>query len=167
MQRWVQSTQKRERVGPPPHTGAITVLLRNANWDSLAESCGKFLAKCQRWSPIGQDVSFTIDDSDDHHLVGKSVSATVRAHDHETGMLLMQLCERISYEGHYTARDLAMIVAVPAIRWNRAQRLLISWTVVRLVDAPSFALQGFGRTIGTGRLVLVRAAKFSKQVVCL
>lgn len=143
------------------------MLCIDANWDSLAEAFGRWLAKRRRWSPIGQDVSFVVDDSDDQRLVGKDIRATVRAHDPETGMLLMHLVERISYEGHYTSRGIEMIVAVPAVRWNHAHRLLITWTVVRLVDAPSFALQGFGRTIGTGRLALASTAKFSKQIVCL
>ena len=143
------------------------MLRSNVSWESLSEAIGKLLGKCRRWSPIGKEVACTIDDSDDRCLIGKSIRAIIRAHDPETGMLLMHLTEPLSYEGHYTANGLDMIVAVPAIRWNRAHRLLLTWTVVRLVDSSSFARQDFGRTIATGRLVLAKAAKLSKQIVGL
>ena len=122
--------------------------------DELLEAIGTFIAKHSRWSPIDQDVVCTVDDSDDLHLKGQRIFGTVRAFDPYTGMLLLHLFDRMTYEGHYAARGLDMLVAVPVIRGQRAPRLLLTCTAVRLVAASSFALQGFDRTIGTGRLAL-------------
>ena len=131
-------------------------MILQAGLDCLARILGDAVARLTGWTPLGKAVAFTFDDSDDQNLLGRRVHGTVRASDAAGTMLLVQLTERIDYEGHYTARSLDMIVAAPAVRWHRANRLLLAWSVVRLVDAPSFALQGFGRTIGTGRLVLDR-----------
>lgn len=152
-------------VGPLPENilprrgsaeGLTPVSLLPDTWDCLPEAIGNVIARRCHWSPLGKSVSFTIDDSDDLRLTGKAFNGVVRAFDPATGMLLLHLVDRITYQGHYTADALDMIVTVPAIRWHRAPRLLITWTAVRVVDASSFALQDFGRTIGTGRLTLDR-----------
>jgi hypothetical protein len=69
-------------------------------------------------------------------------------------VLLVHLLDRMTYKEHHTARELDMLVAVPAIRGHRAPRLLLTWTAVRFVAVSSFALESYARTIGTGRLAL-------------
>lgn len=122
--------------------------------NQLPETIGTFVAKISRWSPIDKTVVCTVDDSDDSSLKGQHIFGRVCAFDPVTGMLLLHLPDLLTYDGHYTAPELDMLIAVPVILGHRAPRLLLTWTAVRLVAASSFAFQGFGRTIGTGRLAL-------------
>jgi hypothetical protein len=129
-------------------------MLLRPEFDYLPSAIGSYIAKCTLWTPLNKRVAITIDDSDDPNLIGRRLRGIVRGADSARAMLLVHLSERIDYEGHYTSLGLEMIVATAAARWHCANRLLLTGSIVRLVDAPSFALQGFGRTIGTGRLVL-------------
>jgi hypothetical protein len=126
--------------------------------DRWPETLSAFIARRWNWTPLDKEIAVTIDDSDDDALAGRSLCGTVRAFDVETGMLLVHLMQRVTYEGHYTARDFDIVVTVPAIRGHHANRLLLTWVAVRIVEAPSFVQQGFGRTIGTARLVLSKCS---------
>jgi hypothetical protein len=122
----------------------------------LSGAIADLLARQRCWTPLSKDVTADIDDSDDSRLIGRRLCGKVRAFDPTTGMLLLHLVERFDYEGRYTARDVDIIVTTPAVRSHRTNRLLLTWSAVRIVDASSFALQSFSRTIATGRLALDR-----------
>lgn len=124
--------------------------------DRVPEAVGIFLARRCHWSPIGRQVSIHIEDSADVQLIGKRLTGTVCACGAaDSGApLLVYLSESIRYEGHYTTPALDLLVATPVVRWHGPSRLLLTWSAVRLVDAPSFADQEYDRTIGTARLLL-------------
>jgi hypothetical protein len=122
-------------------------------WNRLVEVTAGFLAEARHWDALGKRVVLTIDDSDDVHLIGQSLRGTIRA-TNDTGLLLVHLSSKINYCGRYSAPCLDILVTVPALRWQGTKRLLLTFIAVRVVDACSFATQGFEKTIGTGRLAL-------------
>ncbi len=124
--------------------------------DRIPEAVGTFVARRCHWSPIGRQVSIYIEDSADAELIGKRLTGTVRACGAASSgaPLLVHLSESIGYDGHYKASALDLLVAAPVVRWHGPSRLLVTWSAVRLVDAPSFADQEYDRTIGTARLSL-------------
>ena len=126
-----------------------------AGLDRISEALGALIAHRIRWTPIGQRARIAIDASGDERWIGKHVTGTIRAYGELTrGPLLIQLAEPLDYHGHYNAPALELLVLAPVIRWHGPARLLVTWAAVRLVDAPTFADQEYGRTVATGRLAL-------------
>jgi hypothetical protein len=114
------------------------------------------------WSPVGKTAWIAIDDSADQRLSGLTIDGTVRAFgltdDGTLSRVLIQLRSPIAYHGHYRRREIRWVVGESCLVPRRISRLPLSWCVVRVVDAPSFADSTYDRTIGIARLTLVRPA---------
>jgi hypothetical protein len=124
--------------------------------DALAELVAIALARWRRWSPVGQPLCIAVDDSGDARLAGRTLSGVVRGYDQrENGALtrlLIELDQPLDYTGHYIRTGLRWLVAEPCLQWRRTSRLWWSWSVARIVDAPSFVDSTYDRTIGIARL---------------
>jgi hypothetical protein len=110
------------------------------------------------WSPVGRTVSVAIGDSDDDHLAGLTVDGTVRAfgldNDGSLSRLLIELPVPVAYRGHYERAAVQWLVAESCLPFRRAGLLPLSWSIVRLVDAPSFVDSTYDRTIGIACLTV-------------
>ncbi|HEY0157442.1 MAG TPA: hypothetical protein VGF28_09175 [Thermoanaerobaculia bacterium] len=116
------------------------------------EALGRFIARVRRWTPLEKDVTILVEGSDDPYVVGRDLHGTVRGFDDESGALLIQLRALLSRRAGEAFVDL--LIAAPILRWHGPARLLVTYTAVRLIDAPSFVDLDNARVIGVGRLVL-------------
>lgn len=127
--------------------------------ESVMDRTADLLARVSRWSPIGCPVALTIDDSGDERLIGITVSGRVRACDVDVDGtptdLLVELDGEITYAGHYMRRDILFVMTRPCLRWRRTNRMVLSWSAARIVDASSFRDGTYDRTIATGRVRLL------------
>jgi hypothetical protein len=123
--------------------------------DALPYAVGTFVARMMQWSPLGKRVILRIEDSGDRLLVGRRIAGIVRAFDGDAigTPLLIQLHDAVRIEGRHN-RHVEFVVATAALCWHGPSRLLLTWAVVRMTDAPSFVDHTFQRTIGIGRLTL-------------
>ncbi len=127
--------------------------------ETFIDRAADLLARISRWSPIGSPVALTIDDSGDERLIGITVSGRVRACD--VGVdgtptdLLVELDGQIAYKGHYVRQDISWLMTRPCLRWRRTNRMVLSWSAARIVDASSFRDGTYDRTIATGRVWLL------------
>ncbi len=117
------------------------------------------VARRTHWSPIGEHVAVTFDDSGDVALTDYTAYGTIRAHDTRTdgtpADLLIELDGDIDYAGHYRRSGIHWLVTRACLRWRRTNRLMLGWTAVRISDAPSFRDATYDRTIATGRVALL------------
>ena len=118
------------------------------------EAVGNVFARLSNWSPLDKAVTILIEISDDPYLAGRTIQGTVRAGDNRTGALLVLLADLLPRRDDDSFVDL--VVAAPVLRWHGPNRLLVTWTAVRLIDAASFRIDDARRAIGTGRLLLRR-----------
>lgn len=123
----------------------------------LPEVLGDVIARLFGWSPLDREVTILIEISEDPYLVGRVIAGTVRARDDRSGGLLIQMEELLPRRKEDCFFDL--VVASPVLRWHGPNRLLVTWTAVRFIDACSFAAEVDQRTIATGRLLLRRQTK--------
>ncbi len=133
-------------------------LFRRHALDAAMERIAAVMLRYRLWSPVARRIGIAIDDSGDSRLTGSTVAGVVRAYDlHEDGSLkrlLVELDEPIDYRGHHERERIRWVVAEPCLRWRRTSRLLWSWSVARIVDAPSFVDSTHARTIGIACLCL-------------
>ena len=122
----------------------------------LPYAVGMIITHTQQWSPIGRVVSILIEDSCDHRLMQRRIHGIIRAFDPTAAgqPLLIHLQRALSYGTPSLHRRAEFLVATAVTPWHAPSRLLVAWTAVRLVDAPSFADQIRQPTIGTGRMTL-------------
>jgi hypothetical protein len=101
----------------------------------------------------------TIDESGDAALTNSTLYGTIRAcgvaHDGTPTDLLVELDTEVDYAGHYSTSGIQWLVTTPCLGLHRTNRLLLTWTAARIVDAPSFRDATYHRTIATGRLRLL------------
>lgn len=122
-----------------------------------SETVADLIARIVTWSPISRRLSVTFDDSDDERLSSVTVTGVVRACNVRTDGtptdMLIELDKPITHAGHTEVR---WLVARPCLRWYRTNRLLLSWSAARLINASSFVDATFDRTVGIGRVHLLR-----------
>jgi hypothetical protein len=125
--------------------------------DRLTYTIARWIAQTCSWSPIGAAVLIQLEDGRDRRLLQRRVRGVVRAFDPDAfdKPLLIQLDEILQFEARDQCRYIEFVVATPALRWHSPSRLLLTWAVVRVIDASSFVDQEFESTIGIGRLVLL------------
>lgn len=114
------------------------------------------LARQTPWSPIGERVAITVEDSGDERLTKRSLYEIVRAcsvrGDGTPTDLVIELDETLHYHGHRGRVDLRWLVARPCFQWRRMNRLLLTWAAVRIIDARALVDATHDRTIGTARI---------------
>lgn len=121
------------------------------------EIVADWLARILRWSAIGRDVVIVIDHSERGRLTGRRLYGTIRACAQEGGssLFLIHLSDVLRHDGRSPSTHRQMLVVTSALRWHGANRLLLTWVAVLIMDAPSFVDQTYDRAFGTGRLMLV------------
>lgn len=117
------------------------------------------VARRTHWSPLGRRVVLVFDESGDVALANHTAYGTIRAHDTSTdgtpADLLIELDGDVDYAGHYKRSGIHWLVTRPCLRWRRTSRIIIGWSVVRIIDAPSFRDATYDRTVATGRVGLL------------
>lgn len=123
------------------------------------ERLSEMLVRRSQFCPIGRRLWIAIDDSGDGGLVGVTLVGCVRAAglspEGSPTDLLVELEASLGYAGHYKNSEIRWVVTRPCLRWRRTSRILFSWAVARVVDAPSFVDSTFDRTIGIARIGLI------------
>lgn len=127
--------------------------------DTWIEMVCDRIARRTKWSPIGARAAVLFDESADLSRTVSPVYGTIRACDvRDDGTptdLLIELDADISYVGHYARLRIHWLVTRPCLRWRTTNCLLLGWSAVRIMDAPSFRDATYDKTIGTGRIQLV------------
>jgi hypothetical protein len=117
------------------------------------------VARRTKWSPIGARAEVVFDDSADFARTGSTVCGTIRAcdvrNDGTPTDLLIELDGDIIYVGHYARSAIHWLVTRPCLRWRTTNCLLLGWSAVRIMDAPSFRDATYDKTVGTGRVHLL------------
>jgi kynureninase len=133
------------------------MMIRIPECSKVLDAVAALFARALQWSPIGKDVVVVIENSEDGWLTGARLPGVVRAYADNAGisLFLVQLEQVLQHRGRLVSKEIEMLVATSALRWHRANRLMITWVAVLVVDAPSFADQHYDRAIGTGRLELL------------
>jgi hypothetical protein len=130
--------------------------------DRLPEFAGSIAAKIRRWSPLREHVTMRIEDAVDERLLGCDLTGEVCAYDPTARgtPLLISLDEKLRYEDSRACYSASLVVALAALQWHAPERLLMTWTAVRLIDAPSFADCRLRPTIGTARVTRSGRCRF-------
>lgn len=114
------------------------------------------IARKISWSPIGERLAVSIEDSADERLMRQTLYGTIRACDVRSDGtptdLVIELDAPIQYAGHYRRTGIRWLVARPCFQWRRTNRLLLTWAAVRVMDAPALVDATYDKTIGTARL---------------
>lgn len=131
------------------------------SFSRIPEAVGLLIARVSKWSPLHKHVTALIEVSDDPYLVGRIMAGAVRARDDRSGALPIELTDLIA---HRQQRFTDLIAACPVLQCHGPERLLVTWTAVRFVDALSFPIPHGAQTIGTGRLVLRRWSRGARLV---
>jgi hypothetical protein len=136
-------------------TGCLAAL--DVEWWS--EAILNRLARRTRWSPVAQHVAIAFDESGDLALMGTVRQGTIRACDvADDGTprdLLIELDQDLHFAAHVTRPNIRWLVTRPCLRWRRTTRLILGWSAVRIIDAPSFRDATYDRTLATGRVHLL------------
>lgn len=129
--------------------------------DAITEMAARALMRRHCWSPVGVRLRVDMDDSGDAALAGASLIGIIRGYDQRQDgtltRLLVELDRPIDY-GAGPVRTIRWIVTEPCLRWRRTSRLLLSWSVARIVEASSFVDSTYSRTIGIARLSRCRSS---------
>ena len=130
------------------------------NLDRIPQTIGRWLARRQSWDPVGRRVQLSVTDSGDAALLGKTILATIRATSRddkgELALSLLDLDHDIAYEGHYARHGIKIVVTRPYLRWHDLNRLLVTFAVVRVVDAESFDRDQSQRIIAIASMRLIK-----------
>jgi hypothetical protein len=106
-------------------------------------------------------VTLTVNDSGDSMLVGKrirglivKVAADVAGN---TSKALVRLDDDLDYCGHYRHAGIRAVVASPYLRWHGLERLLVTSSSVRVVDAEDFTHDDdYSRIVALASMRLIR-----------
>lgn len=127
--------------------------------DTWIETVCDRVARRTKWSPIGARAAVLFDDSADFSLTGSTVYGTIRACDvRDDGTptdLLIELDGDIMYAGRCAPAAMHWLVTRPCLRWRATNCLVLGWSAVRIVDAPSFRDATYDKTVATGRVHLL------------
>ena len=119
--------------------------------DKIPEAIGGWLGRRRGSNPVGTRVTLTIDESGDPALLGRHLSgvilATASDGRREFARALVELVVAIDYNGHYVRRGIAKVVTAPYLRWHTLNRLLVSSSAVRVIDADEFSKDEYAKII--------------------
>ena len=144
---------------------ALPVESRAFTGDGVAERIIAGVLRRYGWSPLEKRLWVAIDDSPETELAGVTVSGVIRGYDQSplgaVTRLLVELDRPLNYVGCNSQRQcLRWLVTEPCLRRRRTSRLfLFSWSVARIVDAPSFVDSTHEKTIGIARLQLASSRR--------
>lgn len=113
-------------------------MIRIPECSKVLDAVAAFLARVLRWSPIGREVVIVIESCEDGRLTGARLPGVVRACADHAGFsqVLVQLEQVLQHRRHVASREIELLVATSALRWHRANRLLITWVVVSWLTPP-------------------------------
>lgn len=114
------------------------------------------LASLRCWTPLRKCVEIQVDHSEHAQLADRRLSGTVCAYDEDLGggLLLVHLSEPLRYAYRSATFSPDIVLVSPALRWHGPHRLLLTWSAVHVLNAPSFADRHEAHTVATGRLFL-------------